>query len=108
MSMINKKIKIENIVARLHSSHHIKIGAASAIKCVYPINELFDISVSSERVTLFDPSNIHMAESGTHITQEEIDNLGDILYVFSADTVHHNYGTMRAYDLTITKVCNYA
>jgi predicted enzyme involved in methoxymalonyl-ACP biosynthesis len=106
MSMVNTRVRIQNITTRLHSKNHIKIGAAIALRCTYPPNELFDISTSAEKVTLFDLTNIYSCIGATYVAQEDIDRLGDIVYNISATVKHHEYGTMRLYDINIIEHIN--
>jgi hypothetical protein len=90
--------QIGGIKAKLHSKYHRDIGKAWATEWTYPKNELFDISVSPTRMTLFDPSKMYLMKELRYISQEEIDNNNDKIYIISGIVKHHMYGTMKVLD----------
>lgn len=105
MFVSDMSVKITNIKAKLHSKYHRDIGKAWATEWTYPKNELFDISISPTRMTLFNPSNLYLLNEARYISQDEIDNSGDKIYIISAVVRHHMYGTMRVFeDVLINEV----
>lgn len=105
MFVSDMSVKITNIKAKLHSKYHRDIGKAWATEWTYPKNELFDISISPTRMTLFNPSNLYLVSEARYISQSEIDNSGDKIYIISAVVRHHMYGTMRVFeDVLINEV----
>lgn len=101
MSKVNLIIRIEGIKVRLHSSHHKDIGQAWAAEWIYPKNELFDTSLCASRLTLFNPDNIYCLTTDEYIGQSHIDNEEDIVYTVNADIKHHQYGSMKATNISI-------
>lgn len=107
MSVVEGCVTIEGIKAKLHSCHRKNIGKAWAVEWIYPKNALFDISISSSRLTIYSPDKVMIAlgeDRIEHLDQEAIDLIGDNMYIVKASIACYRYGTMKATDIIVQSI----
>lgn len=106
-------VLIENIKARLHSSTVRQLGVNVMGRWEYPENTLFSIQVSNVYNTVYCPNGVSaMLKLGNkyiphpYLTQDNLDEPGDVPVILSADVVAYNNGTFYATNIRITEILN--
>ncbi len=102
---------IRSIRARLHPGSGRAIGRMWSSQWSYPQNDVFDTSVSSLKLTLYQPGGVVVSGSltetfgcSTSSLNALLETVGDQVYILDASVANGRYGAVSATGVKVTGV----